>query len=305
MGMFYGVECKADIDKDALLVVVDMQGGFETSNRDQDVVDNVKKLIEKSIKKNKKIIFLEYEDQGLTLDCLTELCSNYPHKFFVTKYENDGSQSILEFLKEKKIDKDHLKKISVCGVNTAFCVKSTVEGLRNLSDSSLKIIVEGDACNSMDFTLDEQEIAFAQMSQLENVKVKNPHGALLIKSLQKKYPLADLNIIKEVMAKKLDIDAALGFISENPQVSVQDILGLRKEYVDLEIARQFKQLFPETTLADLIKIQQSDLWLEEALKFKKDFPKTTLKFIFNLTSQSDYDISYFREHPALIPNFSK
>jgi nicotinamidase-related amidase len=122
------------------LIVVDMQETFRASTRDR-VRKNCLREIEKAVKDDAHIIFLEYQHSGATLP---ELTKNLHTKcYFKTKSEDDGSSEVEGLVHLKKLPK-HFK---VCGVNTDCCVRSTVQGLTARFPMAT-IDVIGDACDS-------------------------------------------------------------------------------------------------------------------------------------------------------------
>ncbi|CAB4196762.1 Isochorismatase-like [uncultured Caudovirales phage] len=126
------------------LIVIDVQSSF-TAAKQKRVLTNCEKEIDKAIKNNCSIVFVEYFDCGKTSKRLTNLTINYRKTYIVTKYDDDGSPEILSLFKSNRLPKN----IKVCGVNTDACVLDTVCGLSNLKRfKSSKIEVISNACGS-------------------------------------------------------------------------------------------------------------------------------------------------------------
>jgi nicotinamidase-related amidase len=130
-----------------LLLVVDMQASFYTANGER-IQKNCIREINKAIKDKAHIVFVEYEHHGPTLSRLTEVVqqAHYRKVHCILKAGDDGSYEIREYLLAR-----HLPRLSfrVCGVNTNWCVLSTVAGLREIiPNSQIKIVADACACHS-------------------------------------------------------------------------------------------------------------------------------------------------------------
>jgi len=141
-----------------LLLVVDMQPNFETSNREW-LLENVEREIRAARAAGWGIMFLEYARRvngcGVpvahrTHARLIRLVEDYPHAITVHKNSDDGSVDAMCAAEDDWWDDDcapHLDGgIRVVGVNTDACVAATVNGLSE-RNSELEITVVGDACN--------------------------------------------------------------------------------------------------------------------------------------------------------------
>jgi len=146
------------------LVVVDMQAQFPDS-MDKRVQENCKRAIRKAVKDKAAIIFLEYDDYGPTLPCLTSLAKKYKKAYHAVKCEWDGSPQSLNLIKKYKLADSHFK---VCGVYTECCVQATVYGLSNKFPKS-KINLLGGACNSWSET--SHKNGLDMMKKIPNVRV--------------------------------------------------------------------------------------------------------------------------------------
>ena len=107
------------------LVVVDMQPKFATSQK-QSTKDRVQELILQAIEDDAGIVFLEFLGYDKTDSKLVATVEGYKKAHFQTKQENDGSFQVIEIIKKNKLP---AKTVRVCGVNTNYCVRETVQGL--------------------------------------------------------------------------------------------------------------------------------------------------------------------------------
>ncbi len=122
------------------LVVVDMQPTGFTAAGEPNVINGCRKAVEKAVKNNNPVIFLEFYggDRWPTASQLTDVTDGYNRAYFLSKDEQDGSPQVADLMNRKRLPK---KKIKVCGVNTTACVLSTVQGLRQrMKDSSLVLL---------------------------------------------------------------------------------------------------------------------------------------------------------------------
>lgn len=148
------------------LCVIDMQHYF-TSNFNSEkalrLKNNVIKQIKKAIKDKAHILFVEYMGLGKTLKSLTSLVEKYSNISFISKEKDNGGPDIL--LQYKKYSK---RQIRICGINTSFCVKSTVYYLSLYSKySSIQILKDSCAC----FTKTGHEKSLKQMSGFSKVEI--------------------------------------------------------------------------------------------------------------------------------------
>jgi len=135
------------------LVIVDMQPAFEAAKCNV-TTDNVKRLIRQAIQDKANIITLEYEGFGPTrADLMTDLCS-YNKYSNAKKNDDDGADEAIE------AGASMFSKVVVCGVNTSFCVKSTVDGLiRN----GKEVVVVKNACNNPKYHQENTRYSIEEM----------------------------------------------------------------------------------------------------------------------------------------------
>lgn len=130
------------------LVVVDMQYDFKAA-----LHDNVQNHCIAAIKKAKQdrapIVFLEYFDQGKTIEALATHTRAYSRAYHISKYKLAS------------------KRFKVCGVYTEHCVHDTVRGLTQLAPTA-KIELISNACWSTDQK--DHDRGINKMSKLKNVK---------------------------------------------------------------------------------------------------------------------------------------
>jgi nicotinamidase-related amidase len=146
-----------------VLVVIDMQENFPAA-RNPKTLAACKQLIADAIMHVNPIIFVEYSLNGQTLTDLTSMVESYELKFRIHKSQDDGSRDIQECLDRCKVIP---KKLIVCGVNTNFCVLSTVQGLHR-SEHNFNIDVIAEACHDQ---WDKHDVGIAAMKHLSRVQV--------------------------------------------------------------------------------------------------------------------------------------
>lgn len=123
-----------------------MQPSF-SAKEEHDFTKNIQREIFSAMCSNAHIVFVEFSYSGPTLPCLVELPNNvgYKKSYVIEKHANDGSVEIAELIKDKSLPSGHLK---VTGINTDYCVYSTVAGLSRIYPDS-KIEVVEDSCASL------------------------------------------------------------------------------------------------------------------------------------------------------------
>ena len=133
-----------------ILVVVDMQEHFlRYFNSDgypekSFVIENCKKLINKAMKDNNPIIFLEFKGCGETIPELSDLAKDYEHKYVGIKETCSGADQIKEIVDRYNLQSKYLM---ISGIWTDQCVLSSVSGLRSkYPDSHISVIAN--ACGS-------------------------------------------------------------------------------------------------------------------------------------------------------------
>ena len=140
-----------------MLIIIDMQEVFDAS---YGVIDEVLSYIRKSMKRGDKIVLVEYvcgyvkctKIRGLDSECICRTHSSieleldgYKNLIRVFKHQNDGSIEIVNALIDRGLG--FPSKVLVCGVNTDFCVRDTIESLATqYGDITFKLLL--DACNS-------------------------------------------------------------------------------------------------------------------------------------------------------------
>lgn len=148
------------------LLIIDMQASFDAS-LDPKVQRSCIREIKKAMREQAPIVFVEYSGHGSTISELTDVVeqAHYKKVHHVLKHDDDGSDVIVEFLRKKHLPRSNL---SVVGVNSNWCVRSTVAGLTYLLKSAtIKVIA--DACNCND--TDSHRRGLNEMRLLNNVKI--------------------------------------------------------------------------------------------------------------------------------------
>ena len=121
------------------LVVVDMQPRFVTTSAPM-LVKACQREIIMAKRRKAAIIYLEFEGFGNTLGELTYFTHGYDKAYFATKNADDGSRQVIDLITKHNL----YHNVRVIGVNTSYCVLSTIRGLM---DYHGKITVVADACN--------------------------------------------------------------------------------------------------------------------------------------------------------------
>jgi len=149
------------------LVVVDMQPQFRSS-QNQTTKKSVNNLLKKAVKDKAAIIFLEFGGYDRTDSELMATVQGYKRAFYRTKHENDGSDEVLETIQKQALPR---RKLKVCGVNTNYCVRETVEGLidkfNDKSGIGKVIEVDSKAVNCAFY----HESGLDKLREMQNVKV--------------------------------------------------------------------------------------------------------------------------------------
>lgn len=131
----------------SILVVIDVQSGFQTAKRARaQVVKEVKRA-----RKNKNpIVIVEYESWGDTFPSVAKAIDDYKKVVYVRKNQNDGGEKVLEAIEEKGWS---TRAIRFCGVNRCYCVKQTVRTVvRKLpADTDIQIAIDATWCNHPDY----------------------------------------------------------------------------------------------------------------------------------------------------------
>jgi len=145
-----------------VLVIIDMQPFFlnrakrnwrrfwDSKQSFLDEWNKVTKGIQQEIriaKKNKELIIvveywrMETNKKTWTVSALRKTIGKYPHVVYLNKDFDDGSSTIQNELKRRKIQDVAVFKIT--GVNRSFCVADTAKNLsRKYSDSKILLIDE-------------------------------------------------------------------------------------------------------------------------------------------------------------------
>lgn len=121
----------------ATRVIIDMQEDFSAACRPE-VICGVKKEIEIAILENAPIIIVEYIDCGKTRKEIIDLVDCLDLAVKVKKSGDCGTRVVLNAIKKNKFPSDHIR---VCGVNTDWCVRETVNGLlRSLKETKIELV---------------------------------------------------------------------------------------------------------------------------------------------------------------------
>lgn len=126
------------------LVVIDMQPDFEASGYNR-VFQQVSLQIRRAKDVGARIIFVEYAGHLHTWPELTKIVERCSKRrvAFVTKTQDGGGEEIDKFMRDMDWPTD--APIKVCGVNTSYCVRSTVLDLVNLGYNDIELLYQ--ACS--------------------------------------------------------------------------------------------------------------------------------------------------------------
>lgn len=221
VGLVLSYSVAMAVNMSSILVVIDMQKGFDTSKSS---IKHVERLISEYKKRERPILFVTIPGFGELYDELADASKDYTYKFAIEKNSTDGSQNIMDFFQKTKMSPD---RITVVGLNTCCCVYKTVVGLNDKlpQDSSVKILVDPQGChchghkNSYPFPCGDimiyyscisKEEKYQKMSQLTHVKVKSSKDAP--KRNQTK---------KEMRLKKVEIDPSLHGVLKNIEAKLK------------------------------------------------------------------------------------
>lgn len=122
------------------LVVIDMQPHFPATRR---VLKPVISEVQRAMKHEVPILIVElhngHDDFGITHEKITEVVEGYPHVRLVHKAYNDGSSEVRKALSQQW-GLGEETSLEVCGVNTEFCVKETVQGLQRKGFADITVL---------------------------------------------------------------------------------------------------------------------------------------------------------------------
>ena len=120
------------------LVIIDMQTGFNTPKK---ALPEVLKRIAEFKNANRPIVLVEYRHFGHTIDEVMQAIGDYP-TIKVEKSNDDGGDEVSKVLKKYH---RRLKALTLCGVNTCYCVGETA---LNLTSNGYKVKIRGTACHN-------------------------------------------------------------------------------------------------------------------------------------------------------------
>jgi hypothetical protein len=151
------------------LIIVDMQKIF-SSSQDAQVQKSCIREIKKAIRDRSVILFVEYAGYDPTIQVLTDIVvqTNYKRVYHVIKRGNDGGKEVIDFLVKHHLPKMNMR---VCGVNTDYCVRETINGIKQHLPSA-RINLVADACGSNWSHVS----GLQQIKQVPNVKVIRARG---------------------------------------------------------------------------------------------------------------------------------
>jgi hypothetical protein len=138
-----------------MLIIIEMQKKFSASECIE-AQECILQEIENAKKRNHIILFVnmnvksDESDLGRNVEIFQETLQNYHNVHIVTKFFSSGSRVILDFIKQRHLN---LSEISVCGINTGACVKSTVQNLLDKGEFQILTLVAS-ACASECFIKD-------------------------------------------------------------------------------------------------------------------------------------------------------
>lgn len=151
-----------------------MQESFYAKD-DLEVTKNINREILSAINNKASIVFVEFSNSGPTMDCLAELPRSHGYRSYTTeKHKNDGSSDVAALALSKDLPIKHFK---VVGINTDYCVASTVIGLSELfQDAVIEVIdnccaslwsMYGKPCKA------DHQLGLDMLKGIENVIITN------------------------------------------------------------------------------------------------------------------------------------
>ena len=120
------------------LCIVDMQTGFDSHPF---AIKGVLEQIELFKKHKWPIILVEYRHYGQTINQVMEKLEGYP-VIKVEKSDNGGGEEVAKAL---TLRRPLIKNITMCGINTCYCVGETAIGLIQ-KDYNVKLSCHSVAC---------------------------------------------------------------------------------------------------------------------------------------------------------------
>jgi len=144
-----GTEVVAPIEEfgfhQTALIIIDMQDfylGCLGPKKKAALISRAISKIKKARERGHHLVFVEYGTKPTHAEIL-EAAEGYDKYWKVTKYQDDGSDRIIELLKSVGVPVSHF---NIIGVNTSLCVRETVEGLHVHLPKAQRISVLSDAC---------------------------------------------------------------------------------------------------------------------------------------------------------------
>jgi hypothetical protein len=125
-----------------ILLVIDAQPGFPSA-RKPELIRNICREIKLAKKRQAGIVLCEYVGYGRTNKKIRDSIGDYTRLVRCRKKTDDGSSLVYHYSAEAGFD---VTTWRVCGVNIAFCVNTTVKGLRKLLPNA-DVQIKQDACN--------------------------------------------------------------------------------------------------------------------------------------------------------------
>ena len=116
------------------LCVIDMQPTFSAS---KDCLPQVIGLVRQFKKYNRPIFLAEYCNYGPSHKEIRDELEGYDKCWTVSKPEDDGSRYIAKVAAKHEVSTDN---ITLCGVNTCYCVRHTALGFIYCYNSRVEII---------------------------------------------------------------------------------------------------------------------------------------------------------------------
>lgn len=136
-----------------VLIIIDLQESF-ISLIDEEQIATIVNEIDSASKKGWKIIVLEYNRKGNTINDINEELKK--HKYITLRKDyDDGSNEIRKFLTYDP------EIFHICGLKTSACVSATLFGLVKKFHKTLQFKIIASACS--DITLNYHLLGFDDM----------------------------------------------------------------------------------------------------------------------------------------------
>jgi hypothetical protein len=153
------------------LCIIDVQPEFSAAYNKR-TQQNCIREIKKAMRDKAAILFVEFlpEIYGPTFPMLTNITKKYKKVYRVSKGQDNGGYEVVQCLIKNHLPRN---KVRVCGVNSDFCVRATVEGVvSNRPNTAIHVVA--DACHTDSGAIGHKD-GIKKMKELKQVKIIRHH----------------------------------------------------------------------------------------------------------------------------------